>query len=253
MNTISGVSTAVLFSLMFVHVPTSATADQIDLGVVALSLQDNERITGLPGLDVYTVDALVFVGQSLNLKINGQAVSDILTSDLGGQTSGAIAFNFPDFGSAGALFNDTSSLSVSSGHVVFSSGTWTVGSFFSGTIPGNPVGQTLTVAPLDPAGTVTAMAGAGLVILPAGTLTDTGLISSSTSAQLGLGCDTASGHCYFGEVPSTAYTSSASFSPAVGTVPEPGTLVLMGTAIGVVVRRKRGRRGSACAAASYAR
>src|ERR1035438_2560383 len=79
-----------------------ARAGIVDLGVVSGSIQVNGTITGVPGgfVDTFSVDALVFGGPNLNLVINGQTVSEILSEDLGAQNNGTLGFNFPDLGLA---------------------------------------------------------------------------------------------------------------------------------------------------------
>jgi hypothetical protein len=233
-----------------------AKAGIVDLGVVSGSIQVNGTITGVPSgfVETFSVYALVFGGPNLNLVINGQTVSEILSEDLGAQDNGTLGFNFPDLGLAGTSVANGNLLdpnNLSLVPLVPVQLKWTLTSFAGtpGFCPPNCVGtQTSNLSVLDPAGLVTAMSNAGILLPPPpGAFTDIAPLSESLTTTLNLG--TMAGTTYYAEAANTNWQASANFIPA--SVPEPASwsLIALGAAAMARLRRRLwGRPGTTRAA-----
>lgn len=218
-----------------------ASADPIDLGVVAESLSLDSAITYGNTVGGFTINGLTFVGSHLNDVINGFTVTSILDNLLGPENPGSGSFNLPavQHGAEGSFTFD-GNLTITHGQVAFTGSPYLTITSCSPegsapALPGCMAANTFTANPYDPAGMISSMEAAQILELPAG-ITNGLTITRSSTITIDFG--TLGNNSYQGEeIESVTKIAAAA-------VPEPASwsLLALGAAMLAWCRRLRSRR-----------
>jgi hypothetical protein len=222
-----------------------ATASTIDLGVVAQSLVIDGTIPGAVGATPgsYTLGGLQYVGPDLSQVINGQTVSEILTTDIGAPNAGTLTFSFGGPQGASGNFTFTGSYPAAGGTVALSPNTVTMGltsctpDSSTAALPGCAAGggAQIQADPYAPAGLAAALR-AGQIVGFQGNFVDVGLTITTGTLALDLG--SVGNTDYHAEVLETTVSAAAAPSPE----PASWSMAAFGAAVLTWLRR-RPKRG----------